>query len=57
MSNNLGISTEALVWSGLDPNEKAQEADLTPIKIFRRHRTIKILMAMQRFGHYDLDHK
>jgi len=52
-SNDLEVGAEALVMAGLDPNEKVEEADSTPIEIAKRQRAIKFLMAMQRLGHYD----
>lgn len=52
-SNDLEIGAEALVRAGLDPNEKVEGADSTPIEIAKRQRAIKFLMAMQRLGCYD----
>ena len=52
-SNDLEIGAEVLVKAGINPNEKSDEADSTPIEIARRQRAIKFLMAMQRLGHYD----
>ena len=52
-SNDLEIGAEALVKVGVNPNEKVEDADCTPIEIAKRQRAIKFLMAMQRLGHYD----
>ncbi len=52
-SNDLDVGAEALVRAGLDPNEKADHADSTPIEVAKRQRAIKFLLAMQRLGHYD----
>ena len=52
-SNDLEIGAELLVNAGVDPNEKVEDADSTPIEIAKRQRAIKFLMTMQRLGHYD----
>jgi len=52
-SNDLDIGGEALVKAGMNPNDKPQGADSTPMDIALRSRAIKFLQAMQRLGHYD----
>lgn len=52
-SNNLEVGGEALVKAGMDPNERMEGADSTPVEIAKRSRALKFLMAMQRLGYYD----
>jgi hypothetical protein len=52
-SNDLEIGAEALVQAGLDPDNKDDRADSTPIDIAKRQRAIKFQMKMQKMGYYD----